>query len=185
MKKVTMWLLLLSSVMPLTTGCAVYHYYGPYYGKVIDADTKQPLEGAAVLAVYYTESYGLAGSTDNYLDAQETVTDRNGEFQIPALHSIAFRPLQAFESYTWFKIFKPGYGCYPEYKKSMPMFVPNGSLPANTLVIIKLPKLRTRNERLESQRCEPVLIPIAKYKQFRSVINIERQSLGLEPIPIN
>jgi hypothetical protein len=168
----------------LLSSCAIYHHYGPYYGKVVDAETKQPLEGAAVLAVYYTQSYGLAGSTDNYLDAQETVTEKNGEFKIPSLNSFAFRPLQSFEPYSWFNIFKPGYGCYPNHKRVKPMFLPNGSLPANESVIIELPELRTKKERLENVMCEPVLIPNIKYNQFLTIINKERQYLNLEQIPI-
>ena len=48
-------LLLSFVIVSSLTGCALYHHYGPYYGKVVDAETKEPLGGAAVLAVYYTQ----------------------------------------------------------------------------------------------------------------------------------
>lgn len=124
-----------------TSGCAMVYRYGPYNGNVIDAETKEPLEGAAVLAVYYTLSYGPGGSSSHYIDAQETVTDNNGEFKIAANWIFTFRPLQSFEPFTWFTIFKPGYGCYPLHKETLPIFLPKGTLPDNKSVTIELPKL--------------------------------------------
>ncbi len=79
------------------SGCAIVHNYDSYYGKIIDAETKEPLEGAAVLAVYYTQQYGPAGSVSHYLDAKETLTDKTGEFKIPSFTSFTFRMLQSFE----------------------------------------------------------------------------------------
>lgn len=173
-------LLLLSTLSFFSSGCAIYHHYGPYYGKVIDAETKQPLEGAAVLAVYYTLSYGPAGSNSHYLDAQETVTDKNGEFKIPSLNSFTFRPLQSFEPYTWFTIFKPGYGCYPNHKKAKPMFLPNGSLPANQYVVIEEPFVRneSKEERLKNAACLPSpSVPENKYLKLQGLLQIEYQAI--------
>ncbi|MBI5025827.1 MAG: hypothetical protein HZC12_03675 [Nitrospirae bacterium] len=45
-------------LLPFIIGCTVTNKYDSYYGKVIDAETKEPIEGAAVLAVYYTECTG-------------------------------------------------------------------------------------------------------------------------------
>ena len=163
------------------TGCALYHHYGLYYGKVVDAETKEPLEGAAVLAVYYTQQYGLAGANDNYLDAQETVTDKNGEFKIPSLNSFAFRPLQSFEPYVWFTIFKPVYGCYPKYKGVKPMFLPNGSLPTNQYVVIEQPSVRnaSKEERLRNAACLPSpSVPEKKYLRLQDLLQVEYQSIG-------
>ena len=177
-------LFVLSLLLLLSSGCAVMHTYGDYYGKVIDTETKEPLEGAAVLAVYYTQQYGVAGPVTYYVDAQETVTDKKGEFKIPSNTVFTFRPLSSFEPKAWFTIFKPEYGCYPWHKGVKPMFVPNGTLPENQHVTIELPKLKTKEERVENQRCEPVLIPKDKYRRFLEIINYERIDLGLEPVPI-
>ena len=133
---IAIWMLLVSS------GCAIYHHYDPYYGKVIDTETKAPLEGAAVLAVYYTELTTLAGAVGKYLDAQETVTDKNGEFKIPSNNTFAFRPLNLFDSKVNFTIFKPGYGYYPMHPDVEPKFVPTWSLPSDEYVIVELPKLK-------------------------------------------
>ncbi|MBI4824431.1 MAG: hypothetical protein HY805_09440 [Nitrospirae bacterium] len=125
---------------------AITHKYKPYYGKVIDKETKEPLEGAAVLIVYKTEHYNLAGGITYFADAQETLTDKNGGFRIPANRIFTFRPLSGWERYPSVRIFKPGYGCYPEHKDVNPVFE-YGSLPANYFVTIELPNVRTREER--------------------------------------
>ena len=57
MKSLVVFLIVLI-ISPLSAGCANVHDYGAYYGKVVDAETKEPLEGAAMLAVYYTSSPG-------------------------------------------------------------------------------------------------------------------------------
>jgi hypothetical protein len=180
--KVPQVLLSISLLLFLTQGCAIYHHYGEFTGKVIDAETKEPLEGVAVLAIYNTEQYGLAGSISYYVDAQEMVTDKNGEFRIPPLNAVAFRPLSSFEPYVWFRIFKPGYGCYPENKKVKPMFLPGGTLPAKQYVTVELPKLTTREERIESTDCSPDHdVPLRKCKAFQLLINKENIDLGLGP----
>lgn len=182
--KIVLMSLLLLVILPLFAGCAMTNKYGPYYGKVIDTETKEPIEGAAVLVVFYTEEYGPAGAITRYADALETVTDKNGDFNIPAHRVTVFRPLQGWLKYGYFRIFKPGYGCYPEHKDVKPMFVPNGTLPGNQYVTIELPKLKTREERLRNIDCFPVGIPDEKMKKFIELNNIESISLGLEPTHI-
>jgi hypothetical protein len=168
----------------ISTGCAVVHHYDGYQGKVIDVETKEPLEGAAVLVEFNTQQYGPAGSVSHYVDAQETVTDKNGEFKIPSFTASTFRPLQTFESYGWFTIFKPGYGCFPRHKGSKPEKLrKNGILPTNEYVTIELPKLTTREERIESTRCFYYSeIPSNKCKYLIDLINQERSHLGFKPV---
>ncbi len=184
MKRLAIGLICIFILILSTTGCALVHRYDAYYGKVVDGETKEPLEGAAVLAVYNTEEYGLAGSVYHYLDAKETVTDKNGEFRIPSFMSYTFRPLQSFDRNVWFTIFKPGYGCYPKHKGVKPESLRNGILKAEKYVIIELPKLISREDRLENQRCGPASIPEFKYIKLINAINIERTYLKLEPIPV-
>ncbi len=177
----TIKLILIVMMLLFSTGCAIYHHYGEFTGRVVDAEMKEPLEGAAVLAVYYTQQYGLAGSSDNYLDAQEAVTDRNGEFKISSLNAFAFRPLQSFEPYVWFTIFKPGYGCYPRHKQAKPMFLPNGTLPSDRYVTIELPKLASETiaDRLRNATCLPSpSVPEDKYKKLRSLLQSDDQLIG-------
>jgi hypothetical protein len=162
-------------------GCAITHKYGPYYGKVVDGETKIPIEGAAVLIVYKTQQIGLAGPVAQFADAHETVTDKNGEFKIPAIRINKFRMISGWELHPEVRIFKPGYGCYPMHKYARPK-VDYGSLPENQYVTIELPKLGSKEERLENYRCYPSeLVPESKYKNLFHLIQQERMVLGLEP----
>jgi len=166
-------------ILSFSTSCAIISHYGAYYGKVVDAETKEPLEGAAVLAVYKTEKPGPAGSVSFYLDAQETVTDKNGEFRIPPLTVTTFRVLHGFDPHPQFIIYKPGYGAYGKNKDVKPVF-PYWSLPANQYVTIELPKLKTREERLWNYGCyPPVHVPEIKYKNLLRLIEEEAKALGL------
>lgn len=178
--KGVMRFLIVGIISLLITGCAVVHRYGGYSGKVIDTETKEPLEGAAVLAVYYTQQYGPAGSISHYVDAQETMTDRNGEFRIPANWAITFRPLQTFDPHGWFTIFKPEYGCYPRHKGTRSDTSYKGIFYKEKYVTIELPSVRTREERLRNIGCRPVGVPDSAMRTLTKIINIENLNLGLE-----
>lgn len=181
MKKLAIIISLLI-LFPATAGCAITNNYGPYYGKVVDAETKEPIEGAAVLVVFYTEEYGPAGAITRFADAVETLTNKSGEFNMSVHKVTVFRPLQGWDKYGYFTIFKPGYGCYPKHKYVRPMLVPNGTLPPDKVVIIELPKLRNKEERLENYGCYPSeLVPETKYINLFNLIQQERIALGLEP----
>ena len=174
-------LLLLLIFFPVSAGCTITHKYGPYCGKIIDAETKEPIEGAAVLVVFYTVEPGPAGSIRRYADALETVTDKNGEFRIPEHKITAFKFFQLWDSHGYFTIFKPEYGCYPMHKDVKPMFVPNGTLPVNQYVIIELPNVRneSKEERLRNAACLPSpKVPDEKYKELRQLLNVEYKSIG-------
>lgn len=164
----------------LTSGCAIVHRYGPYNGKVINAETKKPLEGAAVLVECNTQSYGLAGSSDNYVDAQETVTDKNGEFSIPAFTIWSFRPLQNFASYVGFIVFKPWYGDFPRHPRSkINSQRPRSSLlSTNDYMVIELSKLK--DGEMHSPPSVNYDIPFKKQKKFIEVLNLGREQLGLD-----
>ena len=66
----------------LTSGFSIIRYDGPYRGRVVDAETGEPIEGVVVLAVWYLVTPTPAGSSRDYYDARETVTNENGEFEI-------------------------------------------------------------------------------------------------------
>lgn len=88
------------------TGCLyAARYDGPYLGKVIDEQTREPIEGAAVLGTWSVLHADLAGGHHTYYDARETVTDKNGEFSIPG-HGL--RIMSSLEPMS-VMIFKVGY----------------------------------------------------------------------------
>lgn len=171
--------LLILIFYPLSANCAITKEFGPYSGKVIDAETKEPIERAAVLVVFYTESYGPGGAIIHYADALETITDKNGEFEFPSHRVTLFRPLQGWLNHGHFTIFKPGYGHYPDSEGVSPMFVPNGTLPEDKPVTIELPKLMTKEKR-ETNGLPRIRynIPYKKQKAFIDIVNTEREFLG-------
>ena len=78
---------ILNILVVLATFTCAYgiRYDGPYSGRVIDADTGAPVEGVVVLGVWNTEQITPGGAVHNFHDARETVTDKNGEFEIPGM----------------------------------------------------------------------------------------------------
>jgi len=78
--------------------------FGPFRGKILDADTKEPIEGVVVF-IEWREKHGFKGST--FYDAQETLTDKNGEFYIPGIW--AFNPLVWIRAEADAIIYKSGY----------------------------------------------------------------------------
>jgi hypothetical protein len=84
-------------------------YHKPAFkGKIIDAETKQPVEGAVVVAVYNKTVYGPVGSSAIEFDAKETLTGKDGIFRIPS-YTTLISPISS-ESFVTFIIYKPTYG---------------------------------------------------------------------------
>jgi hypothetical protein len=86
MKTTKTIMFLISCLIVLTSGCSyLARYDGPYKGRVIDAETGSPIEGVVVLGVWSKVAVTPVGGVSSYYDAQETVTNRNGEFEIRGL----------------------------------------------------------------------------------------------------
>ncbi len=99
-------LLLVAALLLLFSGCVSLVYYeGDYHGKVIDAETLQPIEGAVVLGVWSKGYHGAGGIAHEYYDARETVTGENGEFTIKGMGPRAVTHLKKMS----IVIFKVGY----------------------------------------------------------------------------
>ena len=155
-----------------------YRSLAPFEGKVIDVDTKEPIKGAAVLAIYHFEIFGIAGADWHVKDGQDTVTDENGEFKLS-------RKRRWFVSNRGYprgrlEIFKPGYGTlWHERSKAVG---DNKSWPTpGKHIIYELPKLNTEMER---KRNLPGKIPFSKIpyknqKLYIDAINTESANLGI------
>ncbi len=66
-------------------GCYPARYDGPYKGRIVDAVTGKPIEGVVVLGVWYRVAPSPGGGVSSYYDARETVTDKNGDFEMKGL----------------------------------------------------------------------------------------------------
>lgn len=174
LRLVLVWIIL-AAIGP----CTVMHKFGPYYGRVVDQDTAEPIAGAVVLVEFRTLLYTLAGFTSHFVDALETVTDHNGTFHIAPHRSWVFRSPHKWNRHCIIIVFKPGYGTYPEHSGIKERYEPGNSIPENEPVIVKLPRLESRAERQRNLTCLLLgTVPEAKSKTLRLLIDMERKDLG-------
>lgn len=75
-------------------------------GKIIDFDTREPIEGVVVMVLWTTDVFRLTiEPEEKYYDYYETLTDKNGEFKIPGKGPLLLRDVNKPK----IKIFKTGY----------------------------------------------------------------------------
>jgi len=111
MKMRTLILGVFGGLLLVAAGCGHLLYAdGPYRGRVVEPETKRPIEGAAVLAVWWKEAPAPHPIITVY-DAQETLTDKDGNFRIPGIIGGSLNPLAKIRE-PQFTIFKPGYEAY-------------------------------------------------------------------------
>lgn len=74
-------LLLFASLV--CSGCVSYFGYGgPYEGKVIDRDTRQPIEAAVIHGTWHKHSPCSKEAASTYYNSQELLSDKQGEFKV-------------------------------------------------------------------------------------------------------
>jgi hypothetical protein len=176
-KKVIKYSFLILFTAFIVSITAIAHIFGPYMGKVVDLETGEPIDGAAVLMVFYTESFFASSA---YAGAVETLTDPKGEFRIPWYLALTFHPFSVWEPHGYVIIFRPGFGAYPDHKKALPRFKVGGTLPENEYVTIRLPLLKTLEERKDNLFYIPG-IPERKMQNLLRLEGEERVSRGLKP----
>jgi hypothetical protein len=110
----------------------------PFQGRVVDAETGDPLEGTVIVVRWDRRVFGLCmDSCTEYYDATEAVTDAQGNFSIDiSMGWIAVR--------RSIKIYKPGYH-EPGYLTYPWVHSAEGPQPSNG-EIIRLIKKKRRNE---------------------------------------
>lgn len=172
-------------ILIFISGCALirkpYHRLRPYQGKVIDLETRQPLAGAVVLAIYSATADSIAGALSAEVDAQETVTDEKGEFVLPevkVMHSGHHGNLIG-----QLNIFKPGYGTMEHRRTRWTCTEPGKTkcwIPYDSYIVFELPELKTIDERkLNLRSIDPSsFIPHTKQKLLIKAIDEERAFLG-------
>jgi len=176
--------LVLGLILVVGTGCGHFVYVsGPYRGKVIDSESKTPIEGAAVLAIWYREASGLGGHGPafDYHDAVEVLTDAHGDFTVPReTHFTIIGKINEPDLIIYY----PGYAPYPSLHTK-----PGGKevLEAyeNHFFAVELPKLQTREERIKNADLPVEVdsrVPEKKMPNMYRLINIERKELGFQPI---
>jgi hypothetical protein len=176
-------ILIIICILIFLPGCLyAVRYDGTYRGKVIDADTREPIEGVVVLGVWYKEHSTVAGAVHEFYDARETVTDKNGEFELSGMGLTTFvEPMHIL-------IFKAGY----EYIGTAPW----GGLKKGFLLskivkwegnkpIIPLKKLTMEERRKKlGPPSPPSEAPKEKIKLILKEINKDRAEQGLGLIDV-
>lgn len=170
-------------VILMISGCAYgIRYDGPYSGRIIDAETGQPIEGAVVLGVWYREIVTPGGATHNFYDAKETVTDKNGEFTIAGQGLLVLSNVIPMDVL----IFKAEYeyleSPWESLKKSEYLIQKMKIKWEGEKAIIPLKKL-TMEERKKRWTPSRPNIPIEKMELMTQEINKERVDQGLKPFP--
>src|SRR5712692_5046331 len=168
------------------------HGLGPWEAHVVDAGTKQPLQGVVIVAVWkkYLPSPGTLGIF-GYVDSVEEVTGEDGRFVIPQRKFSSVDALILDE--PDFYLFKPGYGQWrfqgeqgwvnldaaekkKRYEEAGRQFESKG-------VIIEMPPLKTPEERLKFYQSpgtrQPNILPPDKMKRWIEAQKAERKYLGL------
>jgi hypothetical protein len=99
--------LLLAAVFPASVSSSNRFRTDPdIVGKIVDFDTKAPIAGVVVMAVWTTDVFRLViEPKTEYYDYFETLTDQNGEFRIPGKGLILLSNVNPPKV----KIFKSGY----------------------------------------------------------------------------
>ncbi|MFQ5853553.1 MAG: hypothetical protein ACE5JU_23590 [Candidatus Binatia bacterium] len=174
---------LLAGVLLFSVSCGrVIYADGPYHGKVIDKETKQPIEGAAVLAVWWKETPMIAQAQITFYDAQETLTDQEGNFTIPGITGGSANPLAKIRE-PLFTIFKPGYKAFKQVRLRPPADEERS--------VVDLSPLKTREERKKNLygllpgACAPDVkqfcVPEEKILTLIRLMNVEEKNLGSKP----
>jgi hypothetical protein len=171
------------------SGCVTFdERSGPYQGTIVDADTNLPIQGAAVLAVWYRAIFSLVGHpTERFHDAREVVSDSDGRFFIPRLTGSVLK-LSVQPPTLYF--FAPGYWRAP-YRVDHRRASPVGEPPLKTeptegralidTTIVPMRRIVTREEWCRYQLIympSRSSVPGARMRLFESLVLREQRSRG-------
>ncbi len=170
----------------LTTPVTAEEKWGPFRGKVVDAETGAPIPGAVFLMVWYKLVYAFVQTKMEFYDAREAVTGPEGTFELPRLSPpfFTFR----IDPPRW-TLFAPGYDVH-----RVIVTPPTGQRLVDPTVI-EMRRLKTREERLRNLPSIPgsfytsdpssgalrKIVPREKIENFLRVLNEEEKALGLRP----
>lgn len=150
--------------------------WGPFRGKIVDAETGQPIQGAVVLMIWLRLVDVLIETKTEFYDAREAVTGPDGTFEIPRLTPPFFR----FRIITYGpKVFAPGYA-----EERWVVTPPTGEALVDPTVV-EMRRLKTREERLNAlSRASPLTsVPLEKMCLYIQAQNREARNLGLGVLP--
>lgn len=154
---------------------------GPYRGQVVDAETKAPLAGAVVVALWWRNRVYPFHSVAEHYAVRETVTDAEGRFWLDAKDVEEGAPRRTY--HPEFLIFLPGYGSYPAHQVSPRGFT--GGIFERPGTLVELPRLEGREDRrIHLRSISPSSFSDEPFKDLPELmrrVNHERSVVGLNP----
>jgi hypothetical protein len=162
---------------------------GPWKAQVVNAETKQPLEGVVVLAWWSRHVRSFGGPSGEYRDSQEVATDKDGRFTITPRSFFSLNPLVFFRG-PFFAMFKSGYGdfAWPGYegsetwpKERQKALETAAQLLQLDGIVLEMPRLYGFEQRTAYLRkLEIQILDVAPDKRpfMQSAIAEERRALG-------
>lgn len=169
-------------ILTFASGYAHATDFGPYKGKIIDADTKAPIEGVVVL-VEWREVPFFGGT--KFIDAQETLADKNGVFHIEGIWVL--NPIKRLGAMKIITIFKSGYQAhrwaFNNWREINPKV--DGVLKVEDATPEIMLKQLTMEERRKQRPPIPSIeTPLNKIRIMLNEINKNEISLGAGPYDI-
>lgn len=165
---------------------------GPWKGRIIDIETKEPIESAVVLSVWERVYRTPAGPNSYFYEAKEVLTDKEGRFEISSYTPINLFPLISYIRGPKFTFFKPEYlslssvdfgDFFLQGTKEAP--VERKDIGGKTIRfapgVLELPRLKTREERKLNLYSLPPSIPDDKMPKLIQLMNEEEIDIGLKP----
>ena len=179
--------------------------YGAIHGLLFDARDGKPVQGAAVVCVYYLEHGSVGGTLDEPVDASETKTDSAGRFLLPGKFVFAPRlPLSEFSRQPRIYIFAPGYESVALLGDQVYSRIDQKNVPLGTndlglsiyrtdarpiLSVVttdqtkvyefRVSRLETDAQRLYHANTDFVQGPACKFPNYLKLFNSERVKYGL------
>lgn len=183
MKKIKI-ILVIMTFTAMVLGCTITHKFGPFMGKVVDADSGEPIEGVVVLIAFSIEISSVGGTVYSFADAVEMLTDAQGEFKFALKRVNLFKVMSSWSDDHQVSIFKPGYGAYPGHFQAYSSWKHKHSriIPENEYITYYLPKLATIEEKKKNlfNVPGPAGIPNDKMPILHRLISEERVNVGLK-----
>ncbi len=170
----------------------LFYYKPEFKGRVIDKETKEPIEGAVVAVYYKKNTYNLGGGSTRVIHTREVLTNKNGEFVIPSYFTI-ISPFTTSDA-AGFIIYKPGYRGYPgigglcinpesfllDERMGTKVECWRGGVRYEFVSgLLELPRLKTGEERLRAMPSTPLVTGSEEFPLLYELINEERRRFGM------
>jgi hypothetical protein len=146
--------------------------WGPFRGRIVDAETGAPISGAHFMVSWERSQPNAVHWTQSFYDAQETITDAEGRFEIPRQR----RFFTLLVSRPAFDAFAPGYAAESSE------VTPRGGRRYVDDTILKLRRLEGRQEQCSRLPGGPAMAASNKAPVFDRAVQDYRLELSCSSV---